>query len=401
MSIEYTIHPAAAVFPMLADEALNKLAADIKANGLMNPIVRMGDVILDGRNRLEACSMANVVPSYREIQVPDPVAYIVSANIHRRHLTTQQRAFIAAKLANLGRGAPVGNQNAAKTKAPNGAFVEKPPQTTIEQTAKDCGVSPRSVDRAKKVLDENPEAYDAVMRGEKPPKAAKKNEDQDMTSKTKGDYWLATALGAYSEASGNRRSEHWIKQNLKPVLTAQLEWFGTKDPRALLTDEEVADVVRVVAGFVERENGEKSKAALEKEAEETKSALSKTAQERLESAISVHMRLIDRDFDERVRQAVLKELDTEILPKYAAEYERYKRFVDTYKGVLTYSEYKMLKGFLHPDHHPENEEKAAKLFRIITEKEDLLCGLKEADKANRPGSLPKTVAEMMARRRMN
>jgi hypothetical protein len=398
MSIEYTIHPAAAVFPMLADEALNKLAADIKANGLMNPIVRMGDVILDGRNRLEACSRANVVPSYREIQVQDPVAYIVSANIHRRHLTTQQRAFIAAKLANLEHGT---NRYAKKVETQNCASKRDLTQITIEQAAKDCCVSPRSVNSAKKVLSDNPDAYDAVMRGEKPTKPAKKNEDQDMSSKTKGDYWLATALAAYSEASGNRRSEGWIRQNLKPVLTAELEWFGTKDPRALLTDEEVADVVRVVAGFVERENGEKSKAAMEKEAEETKSALSKTAQERLESAISVHMRLIDRDFDERVRQAVLKELDTEILPKYAAEYERYKRFVDTYKGVLTYSEYKMLKGFLHPDHHPENEEKAAKLFRIITEKEDLLCGLKEADKANRPGSLPKTVAEMMARRRMN
>jgi len=39
------IHPAAAVFPMLEESELNELAADIKAHGLLHPIVVSDDVL--------------------------------------------------------------------------------------------------------------------------------------------------------------------------------------------------------------------------------------------------------------------------------------------------------------------------------------------------------------------
>ena len=85
------IHPVAALFPMLDKAELDELAADIKANGLQQDIVRMGDVLLDGRNRLAACELAGVKPTFQEYAGSDPQSFIVSANLRRRHLTREQR----------------------------------------------------------------------------------------------------------------------------------------------------------------------------------------------------------------------------------------------------------------------------------------------------------------------
>jgi hypothetical protein len=63
---ELAVHPVAALFPMLADDELEELAADIKANGLRFPIIRdkAGKTLIDGRNRLVACEIAGVKPDF-------------------------------------------------------------------------------------------------------------------------------------------------------------------------------------------------------------------------------------------------------------------------------------------------------------------------------------------------
>ncbi len=46
---------------MMTDDELAGLAADIKANGLIHPIVTdAAGVVIDGRNRLRACEIAGV-----------------------------------------------------------------------------------------------------------------------------------------------------------------------------------------------------------------------------------------------------------------------------------------------------------------------------------------------------
>jgi ParB-like chromosome segregation protein Spo0J len=63
---ELAVHPVAALFPMLADDELDELAADIKARGLRFPIIRdkEGKTLIDGRNRLIACENAGVQPDF-------------------------------------------------------------------------------------------------------------------------------------------------------------------------------------------------------------------------------------------------------------------------------------------------------------------------------------------------
>lgn len=86
-------HPAAALFPMLSEDDLAALAADIAEHGQREPIVIFEDKILDGRNRHAACKIAKVEPKTKVLAKCDsPTAFVISLNLKRRHLTPLQNA---------------------------------------------------------------------------------------------------------------------------------------------------------------------------------------------------------------------------------------------------------------------------------------------------------------------
>jgi ParB-like chromosome segregation protein Spo0J len=99
-------HEFAELFPMLADVELQSLANDIAANGLQTPITTLDGKILDGRNRYRACEIAGVDPTLEEYLGADPLGFVISHNLHRRHLTESQRGMVAAKLATMRAGRP-------------------------------------------------------------------------------------------------------------------------------------------------------------------------------------------------------------------------------------------------------------------------------------------------------
>src|SRR5215471_10060608 len=109
------VHPAADLFPMMADAELRDLGEDIKRNGMLVPItIQEGEDgierLLDGRNRLDAMEMAGmpvleqgelhpITVKVKTIQsVIDAYACVVSANIRRRHLTPKQKAALIVTL---------------------------------------------------------------------------------------------------------------------------------------------------------------------------------------------------------------------------------------------------------------------------------------------------------------
>jgi ParB-like chromosome segregation protein Spo0J len=96
----YEPHPFAKDFPAIEADELDKLIADIKANGLQQPITLYQGKILDGNNRQRACLRAAVAPKYTEFPGNDAQAqaYVISANIHRRHLSAEQKRDLLAKL---------------------------------------------------------------------------------------------------------------------------------------------------------------------------------------------------------------------------------------------------------------------------------------------------------------
>ena len=91
------VHPYADKFPMLPQTELEELAQSIRDNGLRQPIVVTVDgLILDGRNRFQACRMAGVEPENVVCEGNDLAEYVLDANITRRNMTTSQRAMATA-----------------------------------------------------------------------------------------------------------------------------------------------------------------------------------------------------------------------------------------------------------------------------------------------------------------
>jgi ParB-like chromosome segregation protein Spo0J len=156
------IHPAANLFPMMTDEEYQALREDIKTHGQLEPIIYWKNMLVDGRNRLKACEELNIEPKEVELMdETDPVAYVLSYNLHRRHLTTSQRAMVSANVANLKHG---GDRKS-----------EQESNCTLEESAKLLNVSVDSVKRAKKVKDKGtPELAEMVSSGKVSVDAASK-----------------------------------------------------------------------------------------------------------------------------------------------------------------------------------------------------------------------------------
>jgi ParB-like nuclease domain len=139
------IHPLADLFPMLQGDDLDDLVADIRTNGLIQPIVLDGDgAIVDGRNRALACDQAGVEPRYTPLPAQwrdDIASYVMSANLQRRQLTGGQRAMLAAKIR---------------------AVCGKP----LSEIAGEAGVSKSRVAYAAVVLARRPDMVDDVISGD-------------------------------------------------------------------------------------------------------------------------------------------------------------------------------------------------------------------------------------------
>jgi N6-adenosine-specific RNA methylase IME4 len=149
-----TTHPVADLFPLMADAEVADLAEDIREHGQREPIwVHRDGRVIDGRNRWRACQIAEREPVTRTYQGDDSglVAFVVSLNLKRRHLSESQRAMVAARVANLAHGE-------RKTDRPIG--LSQP------EAAQLLNVGERSVKRARTVQEQGvPELAAAVDRG--------------------------------------------------------------------------------------------------------------------------------------------------------------------------------------------------------------------------------------------
>ena len=78
-------HPVADLFPLLTGEAFHQLAADIKKNGLREPILLDPEGrIIDGRNRYRACNQAGVEPRFVQWEGEGTLPEVaLSLNLHR------------------------------------------------------------------------------------------------------------------------------------------------------------------------------------------------------------------------------------------------------------------------------------------------------------------------------
>ncbi len=111
----YKVHPAADVFPMMSEEELKALGEDIRANGLKHPIIvwhpptrRDLAELIDGRNRLEAMERVGVEFNSHVVyfHCGDPVSWVKTLNLHRRHMLKSERADAIVALAKMSADKP-------------------------------------------------------------------------------------------------------------------------------------------------------------------------------------------------------------------------------------------------------------------------------------------------------
>jgi hypothetical protein len=174
-------HEAASIFPMMTGDDLDGMVNDIRERGLMCPIETLDGKIIDGRNRYRACLLVPCEPDFVEVDgLPeakdDPVAYVVSLNLHRRHMTPSQCAMVAAKAIERYSKDAKGRQGKRTDISAN--LRESEAGKASEKIAAATGVSARSVDHGTKVLDQGSTALvEAVESGDVSVSAAAKLAD--------------------------------------------------------------------------------------------------------------------------------------------------------------------------------------------------------------------------------
>lgn len=149
------LHPLCTLFPRLSGAEFEALRNDIKENGLRQPIVLHGGMILDGGNRYRACLDAGVEPAFTQFNGGNLVSFVLSANLHRRHMSPGQQAAIVASAQDWAKAQTVG-----KPKLDN---VDQ--LATVGQRAAQSGASRSTQKMADKVAKADPELAKQVAHG--------------------------------------------------------------------------------------------------------------------------------------------------------------------------------------------------------------------------------------------
>lgn len=151
------LHPLAELFPPIQGADFDALVDDIAAQGQREPIVTLDGHVLDGRNRQAACERLGLVPDYAPYEGDDPLGFVLSCNLHRRHLTESQRAMVAASLVTIERGM---NQHTMKRGAEGSANLQ------TREAARRLSISERAVAAARAIRKAgSPALIDAIRDG--------------------------------------------------------------------------------------------------------------------------------------------------------------------------------------------------------------------------------------------
>jgi len=152
------LHPLCVFFPRIVGNEFDALVADIKANGLREPITLYEGQVLDGGNRYAACLEAGVEPHFVGFTGGDIAAFVLSANMHRRHLSQGQNAAIIAQVTNWAEANQRGGRRATDA-------IPTIPLATVAERAQASGTSERTQRKADKIAKVAPELVAEVAQG--------------------------------------------------------------------------------------------------------------------------------------------------------------------------------------------------------------------------------------------
>jgi len=214
-------HPLCTLFPRITGDEKAALVADIKANGLREPIVLLDGMVLDGGNRYACCLEAGVEPHFVGFTGGDAVAFLLSANLHRRHLTAGQHAAIVASVTNWAQANQRGGRRATDA-------IPAIPLATVAERAKASGTSERTQRTADKVAKADPALVTAVAQGEitlakavetlneGKPKSPGRVEAEEAAAEAYGDFDPVSELETAQKEIESLRAELALVQSTSP-----------------------------------------------------------------------------------------------------------------------------------------------------------------------------------------
>ena len=173
---ERQYHPVANLFPLLSGEEFAALTNDIAEHGLRDPICLHTDgSIVDGRNRYRACLAAGVKPDFYTFDGTDAelLPYVLSLNLHRRHLNPTQLGFVGAEVeeyyaieARKRQATSTGGTTPQLLADRQEAGGDTKKGNAQDHAAEAVGTSARGIARAKKIRREGaPEIVSACIDG--------------------------------------------------------------------------------------------------------------------------------------------------------------------------------------------------------------------------------------------
>jgi len=179
-------HPIADIFPMMADQEFRELQEDIERNRLREPICLYEGKILDGRNRYLACKNLTLDPKVKIYKGSNPIDFIISMNLRRRHLRASQRAAIAVDALPLFEAAARKRQAHGQT-APGRTLTTKMSEASqgeaAEHAAKAFGVSKTYIKQAKAIKKETPKSFSDLKSGKQTITEARRNWKREKAAK--------------------------------------------------------------------------------------------------------------------------------------------------------------------------------------------------------------------------
>ncbi len=256
LQAQFTQHPYSALFPPLSEEDLAKLAEDIKLNGQQEPGTNDGAQILDGWHRYLACQRAGV--PFQTNPLPPGVnalSFVLSKNLFRRHLTTSQRAAIAADLYELEKQQEEENgQGSAEAQ-----LTPKAKGKRRDAIAKQMKVSTGSMQGALKVKQQAPELHEKIAKGELNVHAALKQlpptqpEPSTSTRMAQADAELVVFLAGFDVSQGKEPDDLRRLKKTHPNMVIAKVWepYGTarcEDDPIFVFPIDVSEYVRSCEG---------------------------------------------------------------------------------------------------------------------------------------------------------
>jgi N6-adenosine-specific RNA methylase IME4 len=166
-------HPVANIFPLMTGAEYDALVSDIAEHGQHEPIWLHPDGrIIDGRNRYRACCDLGLVPERKTWDGKGSlVAFVVSLNLHRRHLSSSQRAVVALDVL------PLLEAEARERQGQRTDIREIVPESSgkaTDQAAAMTGTNGRYVSDAKAIAQTAPDLLENIRSGETTITAAKR-----------------------------------------------------------------------------------------------------------------------------------------------------------------------------------------------------------------------------------